>query len=495
MTQAKAVDVTFRASVVAVETGLLIAGRYRLVRRIGAGGMGEVWEAAHELTSKHVAVKVLNATYAKQPEVRARFLQEARAACVVRHPNVVQIHDVVEAPDGSPAMVMDLLSGESLGERCERRGALPLSEVAAFLAPAVDAIGAAHAMGVVHRDLKPDNLFLERQIDGRVHVRVLDFGIAKMLPNANHEKSGDHALTKTGAVLGTPYYMSPEQAFGEKDLDHRSDIYSLGLILHECLTGKRPTEADNFGQIMKIITTGAIPSLASIVPGMPSDLSDIVERMLTVRREGRPTLEEVHAVLSRHASAVPLAITFPPLPRNASSMAPSAGPAGAVDSGAPTMAAIEASSAPKLESTGNSFELSSSAPAGAPRRSIGRIMAIAAMAACTIVILGASLARMTARDAHAPAASTSVVVSAPPPADPFPAAPVASAAIVPTAEATVASPHSSARIATVRPVVVSSAKPRAAKPEAAAPPAAAAPAAAPQKTESVVKIADGPAPF
>lgn len=456
--------------------------------------MGEVWEAAHELTSKHVAVKVLNATYAKQPEVRARFLQEARAACVVRHPNVVQIHDVVEAPDGSPAMVMDLLSGESLGERCERRGALPLAEIASFLAPAVDAIAAAHAMGVVHRDLKPDNLFLERQADGRVHVRVLDFGIAKMLPNANHENSGGHALTKTGAVLGTPYYMSPEQAFGEKDLDHRSDIYSLGLILHECLTGKRPTEADNFGQIMKIITTGAIPSLSSLVAGMPSDVSDIVERMLTVRREGRPTLAEVHAVLSRHASAVPLAITFPPPPRNASSMAPSAGPAGAIDSGAPTMAAIDVSSAPKLESTGNSFELSST-PAGVPRRSVGRITAIAAMVACTIAILGAGIARMNTKDAHPAAASTGVVLSAPPPpADPLPAAPQATAAIVPAPEATatattvVASPP-------VRPVVVSSAKPRAAKPEAPAQAAAAAPAPAPQKTESVVKIADGPAPF
>lgn len=458
--------------------------------------MGEVWEAAHELTSKHVAVKVLNATYAKQSEVRARFLQEARAACVVRHPNVVQIHDVVEAPDGSPAMVMDLLSGESLGERCERRGALPLPEVASFLAPAIDAIAAAHAMGVVHRDLKPDNLFLERQADGRVNVRVLDFGIAKMLPNANHEKSGDHALTKTGAVLGTPYYMSPEQAFGEKDLDHRSDIYSLGLILHECLTGKRPTEADNFGQIMKIITTGAIPSLSSIVTGMPSDLSDIVERMLTVRREGRPALAEVHAVLCRHASAVPLAITFPPPPRNASSMAPSAGPAGAIDSGAPTMAAIDASSAPKLESTGNSFELSSP-PAGVPRRSVGRMTAIAAMAVCTIAILGAGIARMNTKDAQPAAASTSVVVSAPPPSDPLPPAPVVSAAIVAAAETTAANtpPVASAPVAPVRPVVVSSAKPRAAKPEAATQPAAAAPAPAPQKTESVVKIADGPAPF
>jgi len=480
-----------------VEAGVLIAGRYRLVRRIGAGGMGEVWEAAHELTSKHVAVKVLNATYARQPEVRARFLQEARAACVVRHPNVVQIHDVVEAPDGSPAMVMDLLTGESLGERCERRGALPLAEIATFLAPAVDAIAAAHAMGVVHRDLKPDNLFLERQVDGRVHVRVLDFGIAKMLPNANHEKSGDHALTKTGAVLGTPYYMSPEQAFGEKDLDHRSDIYSLGLILHECLTGKRPTEADNFGQIMKIITTGAIPALSSIVTGMPSDVSDIVERMLTVRREGRPTLAEVHAVLSRHASALPLAITFPPPPRNASSMAPGAGPAGAIDSGAPTMAAIDASSAPKLESTGNSFELSSP-PAGVPRRSVGRMTAIVAMVACTIAILGAGIARMNTKDAPHPAAASTMAVSAPPPADPLPATPVASAAIVAAPEVTaanttlVASP--SPPVATTRPVVAAPAKPRAAKLEATSQPAAI-PAPAPQKIESVVKIADGPAPF
>lgn len=283
----------------------MIAGRYRLVRCIGAGGMGEVWEAFHTVTSKRVAIKRLNASYAQHAEVRARFLQEARAACRVRHPNVVQIHDVLEAEDGSPIMVMDLLDGESLGSLRERVGALPIGQVAAVLAPAVDAIAAAHAMGIVHRDLKPDNLFLEKGLDGSVNVRVLDFGIAKVLADPSQGATNDCALTKTGAVLGTPYYMSPEQAYGEKDLDHRSDVFSLGLIIHECITGRRPTEADNFGQVMKLITTGGIPPLASVVAGVPADVSEMVCRMLSVARADRPQLPEVHAVLSRHARCAP----------------------------------------------------------------------------------------------------------------------------------------------------------------------------------------------
>jgi serine/threonine protein kinase len=259
--------------------------------------MGEVWEATHEVTTKRVAIKVLNATYARQASVRERFLREARAACRVRHPNVVQVHDVVELPDGSPAMVMDLLSGESLAAKLERERTVALGELATILAPAASAVAAAHALGIVHRDLKPDNLFLERTPDGRTMVKVLDFGIAKITPGEQEQKGA--ALTSTGAVLGTPYYMSPEQAFGEKDLDYKSDVWSFGIIVWECLVGRRPTEADNFGQIMKTITTGGIPPLAKVAPQVPKEISDLVERMLSRERAPRPELRDVAAVLER----------------------------------------------------------------------------------------------------------------------------------------------------------------------------------------------------
>lgn len=464
---------------IAVETGSLIGGRYRLVRCIGAGGMGEVWEAVHEVTSKRVAIKVLNATYAGQAEVRARFLQEARAACCVRHPNVVQIHDVIETAGGAPAMVMDLLNGESLGGLVERVRAIPLPELAAVLAPAIDAVAAAHAMGIVHRDLKPDNLFLEKGLDGHVTVRVLDFGIAKVITDPTQRSSSDCALTKTGALLGTPYYMSPEQAFGEKDLDHRSDIYSLGLIIHECLTGRRPTEADNFGQIMKLITTGGIPPLANVVRDVPADVSEIVVRMLSVSRDARPTLAEVHAVLSRYARCAP-AISFAP-PRM-------------VESTAPAVAAIDTSSQPNLESTGSSFEVSM--PAGVPRP-FGRIVALASIAACTVAIMGGALFHVTSGRDTRSAAAAGIVASQPlAQAEPTPApvaiappAPEPSAPVVVTPPPVVAAP---ARAVTAAPA--KSAPARAPKVEVAAAPAAPA-APAPQKRESIAKIPDGPAPF
>jgi len=281
--------------------GALIGGRYQLVRGIGAGGMGEVWEATHQVTGKHVAIKILNATYAKQPSVRARFLLEARAACRVRHPNVVQVHDVLELADGAPAMVMDFLQGEALSAKLERDRLIAIGPLATILAPVVDAMQAAHALGIVHRDLKPDNLFLERLPSGEIVVKVLDFGIAKV---ARGEDERDNpALTGTGAVLGTPYYMSPEQMFGEKDLDHRSDVWSLGIILYECLTGRRPTEAENFGQILKLITTGSIPPLHSVAPQVPLDVAELVGRMVTRDRTLRPELSEVLEVLRRYSSS------------------------------------------------------------------------------------------------------------------------------------------------------------------------------------------------
>lgn len=281
--------------------GTVVADRYCLERKLGEGGMGAVWAARHIVTRKMVAIKLLKPELAYNASLVERFLREARAACAVKHRHVVQIHDVLQLPNGAPVMVMDLLEGESLGEQLQRLGRIPVPDFSRIMIQVISAIGAAHAAHVVHRDLKPDNLFLVRTEDGSVDVQVLDFGIAKV--STTDAESG--VLTKTGSMLGTPFYMAPEQLFGEKDVDRRADIWSLGIIAYECLTGRRPTEADNLGQIIKVVTTGAIVPLEKVAPFVPADICAVVQRMLTSDRNARlDDLDEARVVFERHTGAL-----------------------------------------------------------------------------------------------------------------------------------------------------------------------------------------------
>jgi tRNA A-37 threonylcarbamoyl transferase component Bud32 len=286
------------------EAGGTVGGRYTLTRRLGEGGMGVVWSATHNVTRKPVALKAILATHKDDRMVVQRFIREARAACAVRHPNIVEVHDVLEVDDGLPVMVMELLEGESLASRLQREGALPLAEVAKLMLPAISAIASAHALGIVHRDLKPDNIFLAQSPTG-VTVKILDFGIAKLTAT-----EGDHAatgaLTGTGAMLGTPYYKAPEHMFGEKDVDQRADVWALGVILYECLAGVRPTQADSIGQILKIVTRDGVPSLRTVRPDLPDEVLDLVDKLLTSDRAKRP--RDVHVVehmLSRFTTWTP----------------------------------------------------------------------------------------------------------------------------------------------------------------------------------------------
>jgi serine/threonine protein kinase len=213
----------------------------------------------------------------------------------------VAIREVLELPDGRPVIVMELLSGESLRTRLARPPRLTLEETAAILLPVASAVGTAHAQGIVHRDLKPDNIFLSRDSAGHTVVKVLDFGIAKVTRAADEHSSHGHGLTGSGEVLGTPNYMSPEQVFGERDIDQRSDIWALGVILYECLTGIVPTKAANVGQVFKLIVAGGIKPLDSVLPKAPSDITALAHRMLARRREQRPLdLNEIVGVLRRY---------------------------------------------------------------------------------------------------------------------------------------------------------------------------------------------------
>ena len=274
-----------------------------LESRLGKGGMGEVWQARHLETNERVAVKVMLEELAQDSALQKRFLREARAAAAVRHPNVVELREVQEGDDGAPFLVMELLEGETLGRRLKRRGALSIAEAAAIMLPVFDAVEAAHAAGLVHRDLKPENIFLARERDGHVRVCVLDFGIAKQVeklaaPTTSASAETTAAPATTASMLGTPYYMAPEQALGEKNVDGLADVWSLGVILYECLSGKRPTEAATLGAILKIIVTDGVVPLWEVLPGVDGALAGAVMRMLRTSREERaPSLAEIRGEL------------------------------------------------------------------------------------------------------------------------------------------------------------------------------------------------------
>jgi hypothetical protein len=280
--------------------GTLIGARYRLERLLGEGGMGVVWAAEDVATHQHNALKLMKDAVG-DPDARRRFLREGRAASAVRHPNVVSIFDVLELENGSPAIVMELLEGESLRQMLARERKIPLRELAEIVIPVVSAVGAAHALGIVHRDLKPENVFLSRGPAGERVVKVLDFGIAK-LTALDGEAMRSTGLT-TGAVLGTPAYMAPEQVFGERDMDHRADVWALGLILYQCLSGVLPTHGENVGQVLKHVLARPFEPLEQLVPDLPQDISRLIARMLARERSDRPAdLREVLEFLEPFAS-------------------------------------------------------------------------------------------------------------------------------------------------------------------------------------------------
>jgi len=280
-----------------LEPDQVIGERFRLRRCVGEGGMGWVWEATtlDEEQSRVVALKFLKGG---KEEDRRRFLREARAAAAIEHPNVIAMKEVVELPEqGLLLTVMDFLDGESLGAILKREKKIALDGICAVAIKVTHALEAAHAAGVVHRDLKPDNIFLSATSG----VKVLDFGVAKLTATEGLA-ARTQALTGTGAMVGTPYYMSPEQVVSEDDLDGRADIWSLGVVLYEAIAGVRPTEAENVGRVLKRILVADFTSLRERAPELPEDVLALVDRMLVIDRKERPSLSDVRKVLEAHAS-------------------------------------------------------------------------------------------------------------------------------------------------------------------------------------------------
>jgi eukaryotic-like serine/threonine-protein kinase len=271
--------------------GRTIGGRYRVRGVLGEGGMGTVFEAEHIALGRSVAVKVLRATHATPAgsrEAIRRFHQEARAAGAIGHPNICGVIDLGTLDDGSPYIVMERLIGETLADRIASEGGLPFEDVIDILTQVLSGLVAAHEQQIVHRDIKPENVFLTRRVGCRPLVKLLDFGVSKMtgLPVAGARQE-DLILTRTGMVMGTPYYMAPEQARGERDLDARVDLYACGVILYEALTGRRPFTAANYNALLVQILSTA-PRLASeLRPALPPSFDAVIGKAMAQRREDR----------------------------------------------------------------------------------------------------------------------------------------------------------------------------------------------------------------
>jgi serine/threonine-protein kinase len=262
-------------------------GNYRVVRLLGEGGMGVVYLAQHPVIGRKVAIKLLHAVLARDQDIVSRFFNEARAIHMIAHENIVEILDFGQTNDGQPYFIMEFLEGEALSEAVAR-GAMPPDQVAIIGSQMCRALAAAHAKGIVHRDLKPHNVQLVAKPDGLVHVKILDFGVAKILTSPDGAQS---VKTRTGSLMGTPLYMSPEQCKGAGALDHRTDIYSLGVMLFEMLAARPPFIAEGVGELFAKHMLEEAPQLLDFAPHVPAHMAAAV--MKALQKEPRDRFESM----------------------------------------------------------------------------------------------------------------------------------------------------------------------------------------------------------
>ena len=253
--------------------GTIVAGKYRIERPLGEGGMGFVVAATHVGLGTQVALKLLREDMAKSQRVVERFLREAQASAQLRSEHVCRVTDVATLDNGVPFIVMELLYGRDLSSIIKQAGALPVALIAEYMLQACQGIAEAHALGIVHRDIKPANLFVTQRADGRPLVKVLDFGIAKA-PGTTR----DFSLTQTASVMGSPGYMSPEQLKSSKEVDPRADLWSLGVVMYEMVSGKPPFTADTITELALKVTLDPAPPLPASVPRA---FCDVIDRCLS----------------------------------------------------------------------------------------------------------------------------------------------------------------------------------------------------------------------
>ncbi len=286
--------------------GQMLDDKYRIDELLEVGGMGAVYVGSHTKLQKRVAIKVLRSELVSAVEIVERFLREAVAASRIGHENIIEVTDIGKAQNGSPFIVMELLEGENLAARIKRVGPLPVPQACHIAIEILSAMDAAHRAGIVHRDLKPENVFLVRKSRAET-VKVLDFGISRMVQT----EEGQNRLTLTGLVMGTPYYMSPEQAVGESEITAAADIYAAGVILYEMLTAKVPFEATNYNSLIYKVLSGQFPPPRVYVP-MPGPLEQLIFRAMQLKPHDRfgSATEMIHA-LEPFAPAVTTSQPFP----------------------------------------------------------------------------------------------------------------------------------------------------------------------------------------
>jgi len=358
--------------------GQLLAERYRVEKKLGEGGMGRVYLAVHEGIGKRVAIKCLNADLATHGTVVERFKREARAATSIGHEHIIDVTDMGTLEDGAPFLVMELLDGKELGDVLDEEGPLPIGRAVRILTQACAALDAAHEKGIVHRDLKPENIFLVKRTRTADFVKVLDFGISKFTERAIGAPA---ALTATGMTMGTPLYMSPEQAQGLKSMDHRTDVYALGVILFQLLTGNAPYEAETFPMLVVQIVAGDVPSTRVRRPDVPEALDAAVMRCLAKDPDDRfascaELAEALHpfAAMDAAPEVVEPAATMAARPA-VKTPSPTAVTAAATPSGVVASEAGSVAGAPAGASTSPATEVPKQAPGEEARRARWPIVA------------------------------------------------------------------------------------------------------------------------
>jgi serine/threonine protein kinase len=258
-----------------IQEGVVVGDRYKIGKEIGRGGMGVVYRGLDQRLGREVAVKFLLPEYVTDVEAILRFGREALAAGKLGHENICDVRDKGSTDERVPYIVMELLQGEPLSAVLERERRIEVERAVDILSQVLSALIAVHAKEIVHRDLKPENIFLVVGADGRERVKILDFGISKHL-----DRSGEMRLTKTGFALGSPFYMSPEQARGRRDIDYRTDLWSIGAVFFEMLTGERPFDGENYNEVLGNILTNKAPDPKDIAPDIPDELAEVLRRAL-----------------------------------------------------------------------------------------------------------------------------------------------------------------------------------------------------------------------